>query len=120
MSNLEQLKNCIGEAIVLANIGGNKYPTTIARNKTLPTCWVPGTHDDSTISRRVLDLPDDLRKLVNTLTCIVGITILVLGPKVTPLESINRAQVPNLAMRQSDLVQILSRAIALPDLDTFF
>lgn len=81
------------------------------------TCRIPGTHDDATIGGCVLDLPDDLSKLVNALASVVCVAVLILGTKVSPLESVDRTQITDLAVGQTDLVQVLARAIAVPDLD---
>jgi len=81
------------------------------------TIRVPGAHDDASVCGVVFDLVNDLCKLIDSLTHIVRVTVLVLGAKVSPLESIDGAEIADLAMTEADLVQILARAIALPDVD---
>lgn len=59
---------------------------------------VPGTHDDPAIIWVVLQFVYDLGQLINTLAGIVGLGILVLGTKVTPLKAVDGAQIANLAV----------------------
>ncbi len=57
------------------------------------TCGVPGTHDDSTIGRVLLDLSNDLFELVDTLTLVIGIAILIFRAEMAPLKAINGAKI---------------------------
>lgn len=84
------------------------------------TSWVPGAHDDASVGGVVFDFVNDLCKLIDTLTGIVGVTVLVLGAKVPPLESIDRTEIADFAVREADLVEVFARAIALPDVDALF
>ncbi|KAI6770433.1 hypothetical protein HG530_005062 [Fusarium avenaceum] len=63
---------------------------------------------------------DDLGKLVYSLACVIRLGIDILGTKVSPLETIHRAQIANFTMVQSEVVKELAGAIAVPDLNTGF
>lgn len=64
-----------------------------------------------------LDPVDDLVQLVDSLAGIVGLASLVRGTEVSPLEAVDRTQIPLLSVRESALVQELSGAVPIPDPD---
>ena len=70
--------------------------------------WIPGRHNDATVFRVVLDLVNALGELINTLTCVVGVHVNVLSPKVTPLKAIDRSQIPGFSIIQAPRVQKLT------------
>jgi len=82
------------------------------------TRWIPSAHDDSSIVGRVLDFMDHFSKLIDPLTGIISLAIHILCPEMSPLESIHGPQIPCLAMLKTDTVEVLSAAVAVPDLDT--
>ena len=82
------------------------------------TRWIPRAHDDSSIVGRVLDFMDHFSKLIDPLTGIISLAIHILCPKMSPLESIHGPQIACLAMLKTDTVEVLSAAVAVPDLDT--
>lgn len=78
---------------------------------------VPCGQDDATIGRVVLDLVDALAQLIDTLACVIGVHIHVLGAKVSPLESVHRSQVALGAVGETYGVEELAGSVAVPDLD---
>mmetsp|Transcript_2869 Transcript_2869/g.6583 ORF Transcript_2869/g.6583 Transcript_2869/m.6583 type:complete len:296 (-) Transcript_2869:912-1799(-) len=79
--------------------------------------WVPGRHDDAAVLGVVLDLINALGKLVDALSGVIGVHRFVLGPKVTPLEAIDRPEVTDLAVAETTVVEEFAAAIAVPDVD---
>ena len=63
------------------------------------------------------NLVNALGQLVDTLTSIVGVHVLVFCAEVTPLEAVDGSQISHVPIRQSSLVQKLSRAIAIPNMN---
>ena len=57
------------------------------------THWVPSRHDDSSVVGFGLDGVDNPCQLVHPLTSVVRVHILILGPKVSPLEPIHWTKV---------------------------
>lgn len=78
---------------------------------------VPGAHDDAAVEGVILQLVHDLGELVNALSRVVGFGVDVLGPEVAPLEPVHGTQIADLAVVQADLVEELTAAVAVPDLD---
>lgn len=78
---------------------------------------IPRRHDNASIFRVVLDLVDAVAKLIDTLSGIVGMHIDIGGAKVAPLKAIDGSQVTHLAMGQATLIEKLSRAVAVPNVD---
>lgn len=78
---------------------------------------IPSTKNNPSIIRIILELMNDFRELVNTLSCVVCLSIDVLGAKVPPLEAINRTEVAHCAMGEADRVEIFARSVPIPDLD---
>lgn len=62
----------------------------------------------------------NLLQLVDALARVIRLGIDVLGAKVPPLKPVNGAQVADLAVRQTQVVEELARAVAVPDLDAGF
>lgn len=60
-----------------------------------------GTSDISRPNKRSLDLLDALRQLVHALALVVGMHVGVFGPKMSPLEAVDRTKVSFLALCQS-------------------
>lgn len=81
---------------------------------------VPGAQNDPAIVRVVLQLVNDLRELIDPLARIVRLGIDVLGAEMAPLEAVHGAQVADGAVRQADGVEVLTRSVAVPDLDARF
>jgi hypothetical protein len=79
--------------------------------------WVPSRHDDTAILRVVNDFVDALGQLIHALTGVVGVHVLVFGPKMTPLESIDGSQISHFPIRESSLIEELSGAIAIPNVN---
>lgn len=82
--------------------------------------WIPGTHDDASIFRIVLNLVNAFHELIDTLSSVIRVHIDILGTKVAPLKSIDRSQVTHLAMRQATLVKEFTRAITIPNVNVLF
>ena len=59
---------------------------------------------------------DDRRQLIDALARVIGLGAAILGSKVPPLEAVHRAKIALLSMAQTDLVEVLSRSIAIPNL----
>mmetsp|Transcript_42750 Transcript_42750/g.106420 ORF Transcript_42750/g.106420 Transcript_42750/m.106420 type:complete len:561 (+) Transcript_42750:336-2018(+) len=78
---------------------------------------VPRRHDDAPIVRLVFDLVKHVGNLVDALPSVVGVHILVLGAEVAPLPAVHRTQVTLLTVRQTDGIEVLSRRVAVPDVN---
>ena len=66
--------------------------------------WIPRTEYDSSVVRGILQLPNDLRQLIHSLTSIVCSRVFVLRSKMSPLESINRSQVSLFSIGEANAV----------------
>ena len=69
---------------------------------------VPGTHENATACRVLLDLLDDISKLIDTLAFVVIVHGLVRGTEVSPLETIDGAQIPFFPLSEADFIEELS------------
>ena len=63
---------------------------------------------------------DDALQLVDALAGIIGLGVDVLGAKVAPLEAVDGTEVADLAMREAEVIEELTRPVAVPDLDPVF
>jgi len=52
-------------------------------------CWIPGTHNDTTIFRTILDLLNAFSQLVDALSRVVSVHVNVFGTKVPPLKAVH-------------------------------
>ena len=83
-------------------------------------CGVPCAEYDAAVVRLVLQLVDNLCKLIDALACVVCVMSSVLCAEMPPLETIDGAQVAFLVVREAYRVEEFARAIAVPDLDASF
>ena len=81
------------------------------------TFGIPSTQDDPTIGRIFLDFSDALAKLVDTLTCIVRVTVVVFRSKVAPLEAIDWAQITFSTMSKAPAFEKGFWPITIPNFD---
>ncbi|KAI3477909.1 hypothetical protein L1887_60216 [Cichorium endivia] len=81
----------------------------------LEVARIPRAEEDASVGRIVFDLVDHLAQLVHPLPRIVGIAVLVLGAKVTPLEAVHGAEIALATMLQAARIQKLARAVAVPN-----
>mmetsp|Transcript_45430 Transcript_45430/g.135543 ORF Transcript_45430/g.135543 Transcript_45430/m.135543 type:complete len:238 (+) Transcript_45430:715-1428(+) len=58
---------------------------------------------------------DDVGELVDALAGVVGMHVLILRPKVAPLEAVHRSQVAFLTVRKPKAVEELAAGVAVPD-----
>lgn len=84
----------------------------------LEICRIPRTQDDSAIVRLVLQFVDDVCQLVDTLTGIICLCVHIFGTEVSPLEAVDWSKVAFFTVAETDTVEVLATAIAVPDLDT--
>lgn len=106
-----------GKAILSRSVNEVRLDATRPHATVALTSWIPRAHDDSSIRRVLLDLSYAFLELIHPFASVVRVTIDVLCTKVSPLEAIDRTQVPNASMLQAALVEELSGTIAIPDLD---
>lgn len=83
----------------------------------LEVLGVPSTKNHAAVVRVRAELVHDLGELVDALARVVCVAVGVFGAKVAPLEAVDGAQVAHLAVLQSQPVQELTAAVAVPDLD---
>ncbi|KAJ6264719.1 tRNA modification GTPase [Drechslerella dactyloides] len=83
----------------------------------LEVCDVPRAEDDASVVRIVLELVDHFGELVDALAGVVGVSALVFGAEVAPLEAVDGAEVAFRPFGEADGVEIRSGAVAVPDLD---
>jgi hypothetical protein len=81
------------------------------------TRWVPSAEDDPPVCRVILDLPNAFRKLIDTLSLIIGLTVDVFCAKMSPLEAVDGAQVALGAVSKAARVKKGAGAIAVPNVD---
>ena len=62
----------------------------------------------------------NIGNLVNALSCIVGFCIFIFRAEMTPLESVNGAQVADFTVSQTQIVEEFTGPIAVPDFYTEF
>ena len=63
----------------------------------------------------MLDLPDDFGELIDALARVVVVTRLVFRAEMPPLKSVHRTQIALGAVGESDLVEEVAGAVAVPD-----
>lgn len=51
---------------------------------------------------------DTLSQLINTFAVVISVHVLVFGPEVAPLETVDGSQVPHFPIRQTSLIEELS------------
>lgn len=79
--------------------------------------WIPSGHQNPTTGWITFQLIDNGLKLVNSLSLVVVMHRTVLSSEVAPLEAIDWAKVPLLAISQAPAVEELTRRIAVPNSD---
>ena len=79
---------------------------------------IPRAEDNAAIVWICLELMNYLGKLVNALVGVVFLRVNIFGAKVSPLKTIDGPQISNFAVSEALLVQELTRAVAVPNLDT--
>mmetsp|Transcript_25276 Transcript_25276/g.61324 ORF Transcript_25276/g.61324 Transcript_25276/m.61324 type:complete len:261 (-) Transcript_25276:620-1402(-) len=78
---------------------------------------VPGAEQDPTVVGVGLDCVNDLGQLIHPLSGIVGVHVSILCAKVSPLEPVDRTEVPLLPVAQPKVGEKLLAAVAVPDVD---
>lgn len=81
---------------------------------------IPGTHDDAPIKRCIHDLVDNILELIHTLAGIICLRIDVLRTEVSPLETIDGAEVAFFPVSQSNFVKEFPAAVSIPNFDSGF
>ncbi len=78
---------------------------------------VPGAEDEAAVVRVGAEGVDDAGQLVDALAGVVGLGVDVGGAEVAPLEAVDGPEVAGLTVCQTQVVEELARAVAVPDLD---
>lgn len=81
---------------------------------------IPSREKDPAVVWVGLECMDDVSNLIIALASVIGVTIDVFGAEMTPLEPINGTQIAFASVGESQRVQILSRTIAVPDMNALF
>ena len=81
---------------------------------------VPRAQDDSPIVRLVLQLVNDLCQLIDPLARVIRLRVHVVGAEMPPLETIDGSQISYFSVGEADAVEVLTAAVAVPDLDARF
>ena len=76
---------------------------------------IPRTQNNPSVIRFVFQFIYDFRQLINTLARIIRLGIYVLRAKMSPLEAIDRSQIPLFTVRKADAVEVFAGAISVPD-----
>ena len=91
-----------------------RWQSHVLKSRRIPSC-----HYDSSACWVLLYGIDHLSQLINTHTSIARMHGLILGAKVSPLESVNGTKVPFFSFFEANLIQKLSGSISIPDSDLF-
>ena len=78
---------------------------------------IPGSHQNSAVVGVILQHIDHILQLINSLTFVVVMHRLVLGAKMSPLEAVDRPQIPFLTLSEPNSIQEFTRCIAVPNSD---
>jgi len=80
------------------------------------TLGIPRAEDDPPIGWILLDFPDTVPQLIDTLPLVILLTINILCPKMSPLKPIYRPQITLSPVLKASALQESFGPIAIPDL----
>lgn len=76
---------------------------------------IPRTQYNPPIIRIMLQLMYNLRQLIYSLPRIIGLSVHVLGAEMAPLETVDRTQVADRAVRETYRIEVFTGSVAVPD-----